>query len=172
MNDHMSIQQLAELSGKSISTIRRHKAKLEAAGAYCGRPAWRITTEHAIKAGLLDDQSMSAHVTNHDYSPDYSPDNSAETALREQLELTKAALEREKSRADLLETLLQQEKQEKLLWLKGYLEQTKAISAPTEEPEATTVATTVTTTQPEEEAQQPFWKRIFRRTPHTTPTMQ
>lgn len=165
MNDQLSIQQLAEISGKSISTIRRHKAKLEAAGAYCGRPAWRITTEQALKAGLLDEQSMSSQVNNHDYSAD----KSAETALREQLELTRDALEREKSRADLLEALLQQEKQEKLLWLKGYLEQKKAIDAPSEETEAAPV----TTTEPEE-AQQPisFWKRIFRRTPHKTPKTQ
>lgn len=169
MANEMTIQQLSELSGKSISTIRRYRAKLEAAGAYCDRPAWRITTEQAIKAGLLAEQSASTQANNGDYSHSHSADK-VETALREQLELTKAALEREKSRADLLETLLEQEKQEKILWLKGYLEQTKAISAPAETPEAATVPTT----DPEETPKQPtsFWKRVFRRTSHTSSTLR
>ncbi|MDO4427951.1 MAG: hypothetical protein Q4B91_00345 [Atopobiaceae bacterium] len=52
---------------------------------------------------------------------------SVEAELREQIVVLSNALEREKSRVEFLEKILEQEKNEKLLWLQGYLSETRQI---------------------------------------------
>lgn len=116
-----TVRELSQVTGVSESTIRRNKNKLLKCGAFCGRPAWRITLEQAYKAGLIGD-----------YSCDQSSGDSAvsvEAELREQIVVLSNALEREKSRVEFLEKILEQEKNEKLLWLQGYLSQTCQIES-------------------------------------------
>lgn len=118
-----TVRELSRVTGVSESTIRRNKDKLLKCGAFCGRPAWRITLEQAYKAGLIGDYSC-------DYSCDQSSGGSAvsvEAELREQIVVLANALEREKSRVEFLEKILEQEKNEKLLWLQGYLSETRQI---------------------------------------------
>lgn len=121
----MNIHEPSQATGKSVSTIRRHKAELLKYGAFCGRPAWKVTREQAEKAGLFTERSLNTHEHSGEHSA--SP---VEVELRAHIQLLKDSLEREKTRADLLERTLEQEKQEKLLWLQGYLSETRQISPP------------------------------------------
>lgn len=130
MTRQMNIHELSQATGKSVSTIRRHKDQLVKYGAFCGRPAWKVTREQAEKAGLFTERSMNTHDTSDEHSA-----SAVEVELRAHIQLLKESLEREKTRADLLERTLEQEKQEKLLWLQGYLSETRQIAAPEPEPE-------------------------------------
>lgn len=122
----MNVQQLAELTGKSPSTIRRHKTLLQQAGAHCGRPQWKVTKAQAQAARLLEPDT----VTSHDQSSEQSTTNheqSLEKELRARISTLESALTSERERIKHLEKLLDTEKQEKLLWLKGYLSEAQQL---------------------------------------------
>lgn len=124
----LTTQEIADWAGVSISTVRRKKPELETAGAYVGRPAWKITKRQATEVGLHADKSPSTHENSAStHTPPVEPDSSLVEALRDNIRSLENALEREQDRVASLERTLDQEKQEKMLWLQGYLSQTHQI---------------------------------------------
>ena len=126
--DHTyTLKELADLTGKSQSTIQRKKKALIAAGATCDRSGWSVTSAQAHAVGLTFEE---VNDRSHDTSPDRShdhPTTALEESLRAHIASLESALQREHDRVAYLESQLDQERQERLLWTQGYLSETRAL---------------------------------------------
>lgn len=155
-----TLKELAELTGKSQSTIQRKKKRLIAEGASCTASGWAVTQTQAEAVGLtfIDHPDRS-----YETSPDHPDDHHSSElidALRAHIASLEESLQREHKRVSYLESQLDQERKERLLWTQGYLSETRALE------EAPTVSTPEVHTQEQPSTHKPaprtFLRRFFR----------
>ena len=155
-----TLKELAELTGKSQSTIQRKKKRLIAEGASCTASGWAVTQTQAEAVGLtFIDHPDRSHETSPDHQDDH-PSSELIDALRAHIASLEESLQREHKRVSYLESQLDQERKERLLWTQGYLSETRALE------EAPTVSTPEVHTQEQPSTHKPaprtFLRRFFR----------